>query len=359
MKLSFFFIATATLFYSLNVLAKVEPSTLSFEATTVGQSSPPQQVSVTNPGGGKESGPIDINVELTGDHSNDFSHEHTCPASLEVGANCTVTVTFSPTATGERTATLSAGNKVTLTGTGTGGEGPAASPSMPAINKVSSVDETSGSITDSTAQFSGGISVNAGEFELTKGNVKSLTDSITVSGIIIPEPAHQGKAADIIVVGLYTVEPNETCDPQTGDYYMNTQSENKYCNWIVEGVEVGKVCNPSSAEKVRSHREGERNYWQRWQGNLKGLVPLYYIESLSEQEMLTEEAGRVLYRDKPAYRGDVCINFGYRLHDPSCSGGKDNVGADCCKLSDKSCTIVFNEEPLRFSVVSNQSSEKK
>lgn len=355
MRFSVFFIATA-LFYSLNVLAKVEPSTLSFEAIPVGQSSPPQSVTVTNPGGGKGAGPININVQLTGDHSADFSQQHDCPASLEVGANCTVTVTFTPTASGERTATLLAGNPVTLTGTGTGGEEPS-SPSIPVINQVFSVDEAGGVITDSSAQFHGGISVNGDAFELTKSNVKLQTDTITVSGTITPEPAHLGKAADIIVVGLYTVEPNETCDPQTGYYYMNTQSENHYCNWIVEGIEAGKACNPNST--VRSHREGDRNYWQRWKGNLKGLVPLYYIEALSEQEMLTEEAGRMLFRDKPTYTGDVCMNFGYRLHDSSCSGGKANVGADCCKLSDKSCTIVFNGEPLRFSVGSDQSSGKK
>jgi hypothetical protein len=62
-------------------------------------------------------------VALGGTNPGDFSVKSACGSSLLTGANCTVSVTFTPTATGKRTATLSiadgAGTQtVALTGTG-------------------------------------------------------------------------------------------------------------------------------------------------------------------------------------------------------------------------------------------------
>ncbi|MBC3839933.1 choice-of-anchor D domain-containing protein [Streptacidiphilus sp. 4-A2] len=93
-------------------------SSLTFAGQTVGSSSATQTVSVSN--GGSAAAAIG-SVTATGD----FSQSNTCGSSLAAGASCTVSVTFTPTAAGTRTGTLSVASNdpaspltVPLTGTG-------------------------------------------------------------------------------------------------------------------------------------------------------------------------------------------------------------------------------------------------
>ena len=78
------------------------PSSLSFAAQTVGTTSPMQTVQLVNTG--------NTAINLTGiSVSGDFAETNTCgtlPTSLNVGAACSVSVSFTPTATGSRTGTL-------------------------------------------------------------------------------------------------------------------------------------------------------------------------------------------------------------------------------------------------------------
>src|SRR5262249_15854590 len=46
------------------------------------------------------------NIALTGTNSADFAQTNNCPASLAVNASCTINVTFTPSATGSRTAAV-------------------------------------------------------------------------------------------------------------------------------------------------------------------------------------------------------------------------------------------------------------
>jgi hypothetical protein len=80
-------------------------------------------VTLTNTG----TGPMTISsISLTGTNPADFTQTNTCGATLNAGANCVFTVTFKPTATGSRSASISivdsAGGSphtVPLTGAGT------------------------------------------------------------------------------------------------------------------------------------------------------------------------------------------------------------------------------------------------
>jgi hypothetical protein len=75
-------------------------SSLAFSAQGVGTSSHAQTVTLINSG----------NATLTISSitaSGDFSQTNTCPATLSVGANCSISVTFKPLAVGTRTGTLS------------------------------------------------------------------------------------------------------------------------------------------------------------------------------------------------------------------------------------------------------------
>jgi hypothetical protein len=96
------------------------PSSLTFADTTVNNNSEWQNVTVSNTGTATAT---ISSIAATGD----YTVVTTCGSSLAAGANCVVTVTFHPTATGTRTGTLSIiGNatnsprNVALTGVGVG-----------------------------------------------------------------------------------------------------------------------------------------------------------------------------------------------------------------------------------------------
>jgi hypothetical protein len=85
----------------------LSPSSLAFGNQTVGNASALQTVTLTNSGNAA----LSINsIGLTGTNAGDFGQSSNCPASpstLSPGATCTISVTFSPTAAGGRSASLS------------------------------------------------------------------------------------------------------------------------------------------------------------------------------------------------------------------------------------------------------------
>jgi hypothetical protein len=109
-------------------VASVSPTSLAFSSQTVGTTSAPQTVTVTNTG----TAPLTISsISIVAANAGDFAETSNCPigpSTLAVGASCTINVTFTPTAKGNRKANLnvndnSNGNnnssqKVSLTGTG-------------------------------------------------------------------------------------------------------------------------------------------------------------------------------------------------------------------------------------------------
>jgi hypothetical protein len=77
-------------------------ASLTFADHVIGTSSPAQTVTLIN--GGL---PLTISgIVVTGTNATDFSQHNTCDSGLPVGAKCTITVTFTPTQTGPRTASV-------------------------------------------------------------------------------------------------------------------------------------------------------------------------------------------------------------------------------------------------------------
>ena len=79
------------------------PTSRAFGSQNVGTSSSPQAFVATNVGSG--SFPF-ASIAMTGTNAGDFSQTNTCPGSLATGANCSINVTFTPTASGFRGATV-------------------------------------------------------------------------------------------------------------------------------------------------------------------------------------------------------------------------------------------------------------
>jgi beta-propeller repeat-containing protein/ASPM-SPD-2-Hydin domain-containing protein/HYDIN/CFA65/VesB family protein len=80
------------------------PPKLNFGNQTVGITSASQNSTLTNTG---ELALTITSIEVTGPDSADFARTHNCPASLAAHKSCTITVTFAPTTTGTRTASVS------------------------------------------------------------------------------------------------------------------------------------------------------------------------------------------------------------------------------------------------------------
>src|SRR5439155_21054437 len=104
---------------------------LTFASQTVETTGAAQAVTLSNPGTASLSM---SGVAVTGTNSGDFGQTNNCGTSVAAGAQCTINVTFTPTASGTRTATLivtdnasGSPQAVSLTGTGeaAGGSGPA------------------------------------------------------------------------------------------------------------------------------------------------------------------------------------------------------------------------------------------
>jgi hypothetical protein len=102
--------------------ASLSPTTLSFGNQVDSTTSAAQTVMLLNTGNAT----LDVtNVTIAGTNSSDFTQTNDCGATVAAGASCTLSVTFTPTAAGSRSGTLTitdnaspATQTVSLTGTG-------------------------------------------------------------------------------------------------------------------------------------------------------------------------------------------------------------------------------------------------
>ena len=80
------------------------PASLSFGSQTVGTTGAARAITLTNNGNGALSV---SGIAISGTNAADFAQTNTCGNSVAAGASCTVSVTFDPAASGNRTASLS------------------------------------------------------------------------------------------------------------------------------------------------------------------------------------------------------------------------------------------------------------
>ena len=103
--------------------ASIAPGLLTFNTQTVGTTSDTADITITNTG----NQPLTNQISFTGTNVGDFIFTNPCPSSIAAGAQCSLTVAFSPTATGLRTANvqitantsnLASPISISITGTG-------------------------------------------------------------------------------------------------------------------------------------------------------------------------------------------------------------------------------------------------
>ena len=115
---------TVTLSGTAAPVATLAPTALTFTESTLSTTTAAQTVTLTNSGTATMTG---IAVSLTGTGATQFGQTNTCNATLAAGATCTISITFTPTASGKTTAALSVADNasgspqtVVLTGNGPG-----------------------------------------------------------------------------------------------------------------------------------------------------------------------------------------------------------------------------------------------
>jgi uncharacterized repeat protein (TIGR03803 family) len=80
------------------------PTSWAFGTRPVGTTSAPRRIALTNKGGAA----VHITtISIAGANPGDFAQTNTCGMSVASGASCLITITFTPTATGKRTADVS------------------------------------------------------------------------------------------------------------------------------------------------------------------------------------------------------------------------------------------------------------
>ena len=89
-------------------LVSLSPTSLGFGSQPVGKTSTAQSVNFNNTGNAALS---ITSLALTGTNASDFAQTNTCGSSVAASANCTISVTFTPSASGSRTASLSITDK--------------------------------------------------------------------------------------------------------------------------------------------------------------------------------------------------------------------------------------------------------
>jgi hypothetical protein len=104
-------------------VAGLSPTSLTFSGTTVGTSAATKNITLSNTGGARMTL---TGITISGTGATSFSQTNTCAQGVAAGSNCSITVTFSPKASGALSATVNVTDnasgspqKVTLTGTGT------------------------------------------------------------------------------------------------------------------------------------------------------------------------------------------------------------------------------------------------
>jgi hypothetical protein len=162
---------------AITASASVAPTTLTFAATRTGTNSANQTLTLTNTG---PVGLTGINVAVTAPFNRNGG---TCTATLAVGANCTILIRFSPTASGPANGSVTitsnatvTGSPVTLTGTGVSRVGAAPTPRLLVTYPLGTV------YPQSSAQ---------GTVTLTN-TAPAGSASVTVTGVTLPAPGAGG-----------------------------------------------------------------------------------------------------------------------------------------------------------------------
>jgi hypothetical protein len=201
--------------------ADLSAASLAFGSQLVGVVSPVQVVTLSNSGNAS----LGItSIALAGPNASDFSQSNTCGSSLAAGENCTISIVFTPSTSGTRTASVTLTDSlgvqtIALTGTGVA---PAISFSTTALTFASQLVGTSSTSQAVTVQNTGTAPLpitsillsgaNASDFSQTNTCGTNLLDgaSCTITIAFAPTAAGSRNASVVLTDSLGTQPINLT-----------------------------------------------------------------------------------------------------------------------------------------------------
>ena len=164
-------------------------TSLSFGNQSVGTPSTAQSVTLTNSGNATLS---ITSVTLTGTNAGDFAQSNNCGSSVAGGATCTISVTFTPSASGSRTASVSVTDNATgspqtasLSGTGTA---PAASLSTTSLSFESQPVDTSSAAQTITLSNTGSAVLSITSVAIAGTNASDFAEIADTCGSSVAAP---------------------------------------------------------------------------------------------------------------------------------------------------------------------------
>ncbi|HLX69694.1 MAG TPA: DUF3443 family protein [Verrucomicrobiae bacterium] len=241
----------------------LSPTSLTFSGEFVGSTSAAQPVTVSNPG--------TAGLSISGiTPSGDFGQTNTCGTGIAAGGSCTISVTFTPTATGTRTGAITitdnasgSPHSIGLTGTGTSinvspasltfSDVPVGSPSTAqpvtlsntsnSALAISSVAITAGSSYFSQTNTCGSSVAAAGSCKINVVFTPSSTG--TVNGTLTITDNADGVAGSTQTVSLTGTSSGSNTVPVTVNFGPGgfTTTSNSYYNGIFTTV---TVCEPGT-----------------------------------------------------------------------------------------------------------------
>ena len=151
---------------------------ITFSSREVGTTSSTQTITLTNSGN-----KLTMNgISLTGANPGDFAQTNTCGATVAAGASCTISVTFTPTAAGTRSASVTVSDSdptspqtVSLTGTGT--TSPGATLSASSLYFGTQVVGTSSTPQTVTLTNTGTATLDISSIAITGANSSAFTQN--------------------------------------------------------------------------------------------------------------------------------------------------------------------------------------
>jgi len=203
-------------------MASATPSSLVFGNQAVNSKSSSQTVTLTNSGNAS----LTITgISITGANGADFSQTNTCGSAVAAGGGCSIAVTFTPSASGTRTASLSIADNATagspqavsLTGTGTGGTVGLSATALSFGNQAVGTSSTAQILTltnggSSTVTISGiqATGANSGDFGQSNdcGSSVAANGSCTINVTFLPVASGSRTAT-------LSVNDNASGSPQT------------------------------------------------------------------------------------------------------------------------------------------------
>ncbi|MDN3356686.1 choice-of-anchor D domain-containing protein [Actinomadura sp. DC4] len=215
----------------------ISPTAVGFGTVATGSTSPAQSVTVTN--SGTAAAPVG-SIATTGD----FAQTNTCGSSIAAGGSCTVSVKFTPTATGSRTGNLSITasgitNSVPLSGTGVA-PGPILTPDPSSLSFA-------GTIVGSPAATQAVTVTNTG------------TTSATVSGVSASGDYNQTNNCSTLAVGAsctVTVKFTPTTSgTRTGSVTITSSANNSPTTVALTGSGIGTDTNIARGKAASASSE--------------------------------------------------------------------------------------------------------